>query len=113
MPALVFMDCEGCEREILDPEKVPYLARADVIVELHELGDDIDTTALVTGRFEETHDIEILDPMPRDPADNPPLKGLSEEDQHLALEEPRPAPTRWAVMVAKAQQRPNLTKETR
>ncbi len=32
---LVIMDCEGAEADLLDPARVPSLARVDVLVELH------------------------------------------------------------------------------
>jgi len=54
---LVWMDIDTGERQVLDPVKVPWLRKADVLVELH---DCLETglTPLIRSRFEATHKIE-------------------------------------------------------
>ena len=78
--ALVVMDCEGCEADLLVPERVPFLERCSVLVELHGIlrpGSEDE----VIGRFEQTHDVELIETEPRaDPM----------------LDERRPGPMRWA-----------------
>jgi hypothetical protein len=77
--ALVVMDCEGCERALLEPP-----LDATVIVELHDFLDPgLDA---VTQRFAGTHDLEIVPTGPQPP------------HRELALSEYRPGPMRWAVM---------------
>ena len=77
--ALVVMDCEGCERALLQP--LP----ATVIVELHDFLDPGVGDAIVA-RFEDTHDVVLVATAPQPPANE------------LLLSEYRPGPMRWAVM---------------
>jgi hypothetical protein len=77
-PALLVMDCEGCERALLEPP-----LDATIIVELHDVydpgvGDE------VVARFRATHEIELVPTAPQPPG------GI--------LSEQRPGPMRWAVM---------------
>jgi hypothetical protein len=53
---LIVCDVEGYESELLDPHIVPELARAHVLVELHELRSP-GITALLQARFEGSHQI--------------------------------------------------------
>jgi hypothetical protein len=78
--ALVVMDCEGCERALLQPP-----VDATVIVELHEfvhtgIADEI------AQRFVATHDVTLVPTAPQPP------------HSELLLSEYRPGPMRWAVM---------------
>jgi hypothetical protein len=84
-PALVVMDCEGCEASLLDPEP---LGAATVIVELHDF---IAPTDEAIARFHSTHDIDLVATGPQPPHRGSPLD--------LALSEYRPGPMRWAVMI--------------
>jgi hypothetical protein len=77
--ALVVMDCEGCERALLEPG----LAAA-VIVELHDFLDP-GVGEEIAARFAPTHDVELIPTAPQPPARHP-------------LSEQRPGPMRWAVM---------------
>jgi hypothetical protein len=82
--ALVVMDCEGCERSLLDAEP---LRDSTVIVELHDFlvpGDE------VIARFERSHAVAVIPTGPQPPHRGSPLD--------LALSEYRPGPMRWAVM---------------
>jgi hypothetical protein len=86
---LVVMDCEGCEGPVLEPDRLPRLREATILVELHDfvesgLGDT------VTARFAATHDVAVI----RTGA-QPPARGSAVA---LALSEYRPGPMRWAVM---------------
>lgn len=68
--ACVLIDAEGAEREILDPAAVPSLARATVLVELHDFivpG----IRALLESRFAPTHRIEAMPARPRTVDDFP------------------------------------------
>jgi hypothetical protein len=56
---LVFIDVEGCEREILDPGKVPELKTAHIVVETHDFKDATITNDLKK-RFAESHSIETV-----------------------------------------------------
>jgi hypothetical protein len=75
---LVVMDCEGCERALLQPP-----LDATILVELHDVWDP-GVGAVVTERFAATHEIVVIPSGPQ-----PPRGALSEQ---------RPGPMSWAVM---------------
>ncbi len=56
---LVWMDIDLGEREVLDPEKVPWLSRADILVELHDCM-EAGVSSLIRKRFEKSHLIEQI-----------------------------------------------------
>jgi hypothetical protein len=80
---LVIMDCEGCERALLEPGEVPWLGEATIVVELHDVYDPGIGEA-VMARFAATHDVDVIPTGPQ-----PPGGVLSEQ---------RPGPMRWAIM---------------
>ena len=75
---LVVMDCEGCERALLEPPLA-----ATIIVELHDVWDP-GVGATVTERFAASHEVVVI------PSGPQPSRGL--------LSEQRPGPMSWAVM---------------
>jgi hypothetical protein len=83
--ALVVMDCEGCERALLEPPLA-----GTIIAELHDfldpgIGEEI------ARRFAATHDVQLVPTAPQPPANE------------LLLSEYRPGPMRWAVMTPRPQ----------
>ena len=100
---LVISDCEGCEEVLLDPAKCAKLARADMLVELHEFVSS-GSTERVLSRFRGTHSIEILDAVAAGPevAGNLPL---DEADRLFAVTEFRPPGMQWALMTTTRQPR--------
>ncbi len=98
---LVIMDIEGGEQEILDPEKLPQLKQACILVELHEfIIEGIEDE--IRRRFETSHDIVTIETQERTLESYPPLpkiKGL-EPRPELAkyITEGRPAPMKWYWM---------------
>ena len=97
----LFMDCEGCELELLRPDAVPQMAGWRVIAELHDfmrpgLGEEI------LARFAQTHDVEVIEERPRDGVDIEQLAFLSARQRAVALDEFRPARMRWAHLRPKA-----------
>lgn len=69
-PTLVLMDIEGAEIELLDPDKVPELLQADILVETHDAFVPQATDTLMA-RFCATHNIECYAAQPRIAADFP------------------------------------------
>lgn len=99
--ALVMVDAEGAEVDILDPAQSPALAGMNVIVETHDL---FRPGALETmrERFAPTHDIVRVDQQPKMFEPPPWLSELAHLDQLLAVWEWRLRPTPWLVMRPKA-----------
>jgi hypothetical protein len=97
---LVVCDCEGCERELLDPGLVPGLATCDIVVELHDCVDPR-ISGTIRQRFARTHDVLQLTKVKRDPGAYPPLKSVTSYQQRLAVTEFRWGPLEWAFLSAK------------
>jgi hypothetical protein len=70
VPTLVISDCEGAEVALLDPEKIPRLRGARLLVEVHDFLIPDGGTTLET-RFRASHRIERIEPTPRDASDFP------------------------------------------
>ena len=98
--ALVMVDAEGAEVDILQPELSPSLARMTVIVETHDLIRP-NTLATLVGRFAPTHQIVRVDQAPKSFTPPPWFAWLSHLDQLLAVWEWRAKPTPWLVMTPK------------
>ncbi|PWC38611.1 methyltransferase [Azospirillum sp. TSO22-1] len=103
---LVVCDVEGFEEALLDPERFPALAGFDVLAELHPFARP-DMAGLIAGRFRSTHAVTVVPNRVPDASALPaPLAGLGAEDRALAVWETRGTPTPWAVMTARAMDRP-------
>lgn len=100
----VLCDCEGGEDVLMDPGAVPWLARAALIVELHEFAAP-GIEQRIRARFEPTHDVEVIHTTQRHIADYPALMdttGISYVDRDLGVSEFRPRPMAWAVLRPRA-----------
>jgi predicted O-methyltransferase YrrM len=99
-PSFVLCDTEGAEASLMDPDAVPLLRSATLIVELHAFAvPDIEQT--VSERFARTHHIDVMRTQPRYTGEFPALMevpGVSYLDRQLAVAEFRPYPMAWAVM---------------
>ena len=95
--ALVVCDCDGCELELLDPERVPVLRRAAMIVEAHDLLVE-GTTAALRERFAPTHAIAEIATETRYVDDFPQLGDLPLVTRQLAISEFRGAPMSWLAL---------------
>ena len=93
---VVLCDCEGCEVDVLDLERVPELARTHLVVELHDILRD-GVTPTLARRFAATHDMRVLNLETADPADHPELAALTAPERALVLDEGRPPGIRWGV----------------
>ena len=56
---LLILDCEGGEKELLDPDRIPALRRAHALVELHFFADPAMAERL-TERMEDSHLVERI-----------------------------------------------------
>lgn len=100
---LVICDVEGYEREVLDPDLVPALLAADVLVEVHEQQVPGITT-LLRSRFEDTHEVQAIDSRPRGRDDWPAgvhAGQLSDQDEQIAISEFRSGEMTWLWMRAR------------
>jgi SAM-dependent methyltransferase len=99
--ALVMVDAEGAEVDILQPALSPSLAHMSVIVETHDVYRP-GARATMIERFSPTHDITVVTQQPKT-FDMPDwLKALPHLDQLLAVWEWRFQPTPWLVMRPKS-----------
>lgn len=99
--ALVMVDAEGAEVDILQPALSPALAGMSIIVETHDLYRP-GAMATMIERFTPTHDIVRVDQGPKTFVMPPWLRQLPHLDQLLAVWEWRFQPTPWLVMTPKA-----------
>lgn len=95
--SFIVCDCEGCELELLDPAKAPFLRTASILVELHHFVDRT-VSSVVLGRFRETHETHLIASSERDPKGYEELSRFSHQDAALAVAEFRPEPMEWAWM---------------
>lgn len=101
--AMIVVDCEGAERELLDPGIVPWLANSAIMVELHDFAAPGIAEALA-GRFAGTHRIEVVAQERRDPGVWAARCGVPLRMASLLCEEHRPVhgvhtDARWMLMV--------------
>jgi len=98
--ALVFMDVEGAEAQLLDPDRAPALRELKIIVETHPGPGDL--CDRIAGRFEASHDVIRVDQSPKTTPLPAWIGELGHLDQLLAVWEWRLWPTPWLVMRPKA-----------
>jgi hypothetical protein len=91
------MDCEGCELALLRPDESPTLRDWTIIVELHDFLDPA-TSTIITERFADTHDVDLIEARSRRGLVVEQIDFLSAAEQEIALEEARPPGMRWADM---------------
>lgn len=92
--ALVIMDVEGAETELLRPDLAPALAGMRLIVETHGRA----KLEALRERFAPTHEVLRVDIGPKTAELPAWLKELGHLDQLLAVWEWRGCPTPWLVM---------------
>lgn len=92
--ALIVMDCEGGELELLDDNTASHLTNCDIIVECHDFANRAITPTLLS-RFKAKHEIEIIREGGRDPASFPLLHPLGSFDRWLTVCEFRPEVMSW------------------
>ena len=94
---LVFIDAEGAENELLDPDAFPALREMTVIVETHE-HERPGVIERLQQRFAASHEIERIEQGPKTTPLPAWFSGLGHLDQLLAVWEWRAFPTPWLVM---------------
>lgn len=94
--AFIWLDCEGCERTLMDPVAVPELATADMLIETHDFLVPGTTEALLKA-FSKTHDAEVIRVQPRRPEEAAPLR-LGADDAARAVDESRQPDQTWLAL---------------
>jgi hypothetical protein len=94
--AVILCDCEGAELDIFTEAVVPLLGATQVTVELHEAARP-GVTAALTRRFAPSHECRIDRAQRREDQVYPSIRGLSETERHLALNELRFDGLAWAT----------------
>lgn len=103
--SLIICDVDGYEVELLQPNRIPALRNCDLLIEVHDCLAP-GTTATLTERFRDTHEIRRFREQWKDAARYPQLKDLSVFEQHVALSEDRwsedqPIDQEWLFLQAK------------
>lgn len=94
---LLICDVDGYETELMDPGRVPWLAQADIVLELHDcLKPGI--TELMRSRFEKTHTLELVTSTGTAYEQFPILRGLSFPEIHAMTNSDRAAMQDWFFM---------------
>ncbi len=95
--SLVVMDCEGCELDLLCPRRVPRLAQATILAELHPSANPAIPDEL-EARFRSSHAMTAIKGERREPREFEELLGvLLPEERDLAISEWRSGPAIWAL----------------
>jgi hypothetical protein len=97
---LVICDVDGYEDVIMSVEDVPMLARADIILELHDFI-IANVSEKVRKRFAATHDIEVISVSSPAYEDYPILRDLPMNEIHAMTESDRPYIQDWYIMRSK------------
>lgn len=108
--SLVLCDVEGYEDVLMDPDKIPALREAWLLVEIHD-NKNSGVSERIRARFEKTHTIETIWQTKRAAADfpfiTPYTQSLAPEHLAAAVDEGRPVrdgstPMSWFWMTPKA-----------
>jgi hypothetical protein len=91
---LVVCDAEGAEFHLLDPERVPELRGADVLVEVHP-GTVPNPSDVLGGSFAPTHAVEVIETVPRTVDDLPAAVELKKDLALEAMDEGRGLSMCW------------------
>jgi hypothetical protein len=86
--ALVVCDIEGAEVEVLRPDAVPALRRADLLVEMHDIIRK-GCSAALRERFGATHDIDVIPTRKRVAGDFPAGVEIAPRERRECMEEGR------------------------
>ncbi|HEX2943909.1 MAG TPA: hypothetical protein VHO91_22825 [Rhodopila sp.] len=93
---LILSDCEGHERDLINPARIPLLRTATLIVECHDFIDASITNTLAE-RLNPTHELVAITESARNPNESAFLSGLNSLDRWLAVCEYRPTRMHWLV----------------
>ena len=96
---LIFCDIEGGELDLLRPDLIPGLSRADLIIEMHDFCCP-GVTEILVRRFLPSHRIEITYHGAKYAHEFPILETIPIKKQTFLLEEARPPMQSWMRLLA-------------
>lgn len=98
-PGSLFLmtDIEGGEFEFVDPERIPRLREATMLIEVHPATRE-GLRATLIERFADTHSHTVILGQPKHFDDFPELTGWPAEQANLAVTEGRPALPEWLLL---------------
>lgn len=96
----VIVDCEGFEKVLLDPKRVPSLRRSVMLVEVHDCFVP-GLSALMQARFGRTHSVIVYRPRARTLTDLPIGTGLSPSESLELMDEGR-GESCWMLIIPSA-----------
>jgi hypothetical protein len=98
---LIISDCEGVERELMDPVQDPSLLDCDLIIECHDFISR-GITELIQSRFRQTHQQQIVrSERVKDPARYSLIQALDDAEKRLSVSEFRPEVMNWLYLTRK------------
>jgi hypothetical protein len=92
--ALLVIDCEGCERELIAGDALAAARGASLIVECHDFVDPAITRTLAD-RLAPSHAVTVIPEGARDPNRLAPLQTMTSLDRWLVVLENRPTMMTW------------------
>ena len=58
--ALIFCDCEGCEKDLFSKEVADYFKNSDLLIEIHD-SKDLCISSTIRSNFKSTHNIKVIE----------------------------------------------------
>lgn len=98
--AVVIMDCEGAEQQLLDPAQAPELLTARILVESHDCFVP-DVTRELVARFEPTHHCTVIQARGKNPWLFKQLDKYWDLEKLILVNECRPETAQWIWMEPK------------
>lgn len=95
----IFIDCEGCEKKLLDPYRLKELNNYDILVEVHDYNSAGPTMGeVLCDRFRHTHEITYINPQQRDSSNYPELNDVTQFASECLLREGRVYSRGWLYL---------------
>lgn len=112
--ALIISDCEGYERELFTEEMAAYLARHDLLIEVHDFV-DIEISEIIRRRFQSTHlitAIQSIDDIAKaHSCGYEELRSFDLATRRSMLAENRPSIMEWFYMTSRGGEYSAISKE--
>lgn len=100
--ALILIDIEGAEFDLLSPQVINDLKHCDIIIEIHHWVDNfIDKYTALLKCADKLFDIDIIRPTPRNTENMPELRCYPDDNRLLLVSERRPALMRFLKLTSR------------